>query len=277
MEDNLYQENQNQPFNQPNSGQQEEMENGPRRMSFFVLVLKVLSGFAGGTAGSIVLLLIFLLASSILQPVLSPAEATAGEISPLFIVILMAMVFATSVVSSIVAPLLLSYTERERYPRLASSLYQIFIINLVIFIFISPVYLTTSSSRLELTAYAAGLQIVMSAIASSLILEVLNDYKYALLGVYSTILGVLIATAINLFIFQFLNSPTILMFVALPIIWGAIGFFQSAFAMFYYWYYTTWGIDFLATANQIGQDYGIEEEQEEVLPEDRSGGDFLRG
>ena len=260
---------------------QQEPEFGPRRMSFFSLVLKTFAGLAGGIAGTLVLLIIFLLTSSILQPVLSPAEAQAQEVSPLFIFVLMAMIFATSVVSSLVAPLLISYTERDRYTRITTALSQIFIINIVIFAFIAPIYLTTSTTRLELTAYAAGLQVILSATAGALIMELIHDYRYSLISVYTTILSVLVATAITFFIYTGLGtaSTTILLFVALPIIWTMIGFFQGAMAMFYYWLYTNYGVDFLATSISYGADYGIpdqSEEEEQPQKEDTEGGNFLK-
>lgn len=261
---------------------QSDVPYGPRRMSFFTLVMKTFAGLAGGIAGALVLLIIFLLASSILQPVLSPAEAAAGETSPLFIFVLMAMVFATSVVSSLVSPLLLAYTERERYTRVSTALAQIFIINLVIFAFVAPIYLTASSTRLELSAYAAGLQIILGALSSTLIMELIHDYRYSMLAVYTTVLAVLVATAVNFFIYAGTGSSgagtTILLFISLPITWTMMGFFQGAITMFYYWLYQNYGIDFLATSTSYGQDYGIPDETEEEQPqrEDTEGGNFLK-
>lgn len=255
---------------------------GPRQVSLFVLFAKTFLGFCGGIFGSIVLLLIFLASSSILQPVLSPAEATTEQISPIFIVILMAMIFVTSLVSSMLSPLLLSYTERYRYPRIITAIYQIFIINLVIFLFVAPIYLTTSTTSLEFTAYAAGIQIVLVATSSALIMEILNDQRYPLLGVYTTVIGMLVATATNLFIFQLFKSTTILLFTAVPIIWASIGFFQATLAMVYNWYYLNWGNDFLAVSASYGNEYaGVaeevqEEEEAEKVPDDRDGGDFLK-
>lgn len=259
-----------------------EVEFGPRKMSFFTLVLKTFAGLSGGIAGALILLIIFLLTSSILQPVLAPAEAAAQEISPLFIFILMAMIFATSLAANLIGPLLLSYTERERYNRVATALSQIFIINVVIFAFVAPIYLTTSTARLELTAYAAGLQIILSATASALIIELIHDYRYILLTVYSTILSVLVAVAINFFIYTGFGriGATMLLFISLPLIWSLIGFFQGAFAMFYYWLYSNYGTDFLATTTSYGADYGIpdesEEDDSEPEREDTEGGSFLK-
>lgn len=261
-----------------------EPEYGPRKMSFFTLVLKTFAGLAGGVAGTLILLMIFLGASSILQPVLSPAEEAAQEVSPLFVFVLMAMIFATCVVSSLIAPLLMSYTERERYTRVTTAMSQIFVMNIVIFAFVAPIYLTTSTTRLELTAYAAGLQIILSATAGALIMELIHDYRYSLISVYTTILGVLVATAMSFFLYTGLgtSSTTLLLFAVLPLIWGSIGFFQGAIAMFYYWLYQNYGTDFLATTMSYGTDYGApesgeeEEEEEEIEKEDTEGGNFLR-
>ncbi len=266
-----------------NSGNYPNDDYGPRPLSLFTLFAKTFLGFAGGIIGSLVLLLIFLVASSILQPVLNPASTSTETINPIFIVILMAMIFATTLITSIITPWLLSYTEKLRYPRLNTAIYQIFIINLIIFAFTAPIYLTTSTTSIEFTAYAAGLQVILVSTASALILEILNDQKYPLLGVYTSIIGILIATAVNLFIFKLFKSPTVLLFASLPIIWGSIGFFQASLAMVYHWYYINWGNDFLASNASFGIDYAgtqrevyQEELEQQQETEDKIGSDFFK-
>jgi hypothetical protein len=271
------------PAPEQQAGQQPEQEGyGPRQLSLFTLFAKTFLGLCGGAFGSLILLIIFLAAASILQPVLSPADATTDQVNPIFIVILMAMIFLTSLLSSMLAPWLLSYTEKLRYPRMVTAVYQIFILNLIIFAFTAPIYLSTSTSSLEFTAYAAGLQILMVCLSSALIMEILNDDKYPLLGVYTSVIGVLVATAVNLFLFQLFQNATVLLFAALPITWASIGFFQATLAMIYYWYYINWGNDFLASATSYGNEYAEvseEEQQEEIekaLPEDSDGQDFFK-
>lgn len=251
---------------------------GPRKVNFLALILKVFAGFAGGLAGTLILLMIFLFSSSILQPVLQPVEEAANEISPLFIFVLMAMIFATSMIASIISSLLIAYTERNRYNRITTALSQIFILNIVIFVFLLPIYLTTSTARLELTAYTAGLQVILSATASALVLELIHDTRYVLLAVYSTVLSVLVASAASMILYATFGA-VILLFAALPIIWTLIGFFQGALSMFYFWLYENYGIDFLATATSYGADYGIpdqSEEDEQPKQEDTEGGNFLK-
>ena len=261
-----------------------EIAFGPRRLNFLTLVLKTFAGLAGGIAGTGIMLLIFLGTSSILQPILGPlagAEAAAGEASPLFIVVLMSMVFATSIVSSMVSTLLIAYTERDRYTKIATAMSQVFIINMVIFAFVLPIYLTTSVARLELTAFAAFIQVILSTTASALILELIHDHRYALLAVYTTILAILVATGVNYFLYYITGTATIMFFAALPIYWATIGFSQSALTMIYYWIYETWGSDFLASSTTFGADYGVpdtseEEEEEEMQKPDSEGANFFK-
>jgi len=257
---------------------------GPRKLTFLTLVLKSFAGFAGGIAGTLVLLLIFLGTSSILQPVVggtTAGEAATGEVSPLFMVVLMAMVFATCLVSSMLSTLLLAYTERDRYNRIATTMSQVFIINIVIFAFVLPIYLTTSTARIELTVFAAVLQVILSSASSALILELIHDQKYALLAVYTTVLGIMVSMGINFLLYFTSGNATIVMFAALPIIWSLIGFSQAALTIFYNWLYETWGNDFLASTATFGSDYGVpdtsEEEEEAAMQKpDVEGSDFLK-
>ena len=259
---------------------------GPRKMTFLTLVLKTFAGFAGGIAGTLVLLLIFLPASAILQPIVGAAVAAdtaASEPSPLFMVVLMSMIFATCIVSSMLSTLLLAYTERDRYTRIATTMSQVFFVNIVIFAFVLPIYLTTSTTRLELTVFAAVMQVILSSMASALILELIHDRRYSLLAVYTTILGVLVSMGINFFIYFATGTATAMMFAALPIIWATIGFSQAALTMFYFWMFETWGSDFLANTTSFGADYGVPDTSEEEEEEERQsqkpdveGGNFLK-
>jgi hypothetical protein len=263
-------------------GEGEDGTIGPRKLTFLSLVLKTFAGFIGGLIGTGVLVVIFLVASSILQPVLggiAEAEVSAGEVSPIFMAVLLLMVFSTLMVSSLLATLFLCFTERERYTKIATTLTQVFVVNFVIFLFVLPIYLTTSATSLMMTVYAAIIQGILSATASALILELIHDAKYSLVAVYTTLLAVLVAIGVNFFIYMILGNATIIMFTALPILWGLIGFSQAALGMFYYWLYTTYGVDFLASTTTFGADYGVteeeEEEEEEPEREDVEGGDFF--
>jgi len=253
-----------------------EKEIGPPRISFPTFIFKIISGVAGGAVGTLILLLIFVLASSLISPVIESISVDQA-ISPIFVFILIVMVFISSTIGNILSALLLSFTEKEKYTRRASAIYQIFIISLIIFILMVPVYLITASIDTNLTAYAVGLHIIISAQVSALILEIISDNRYALVGVYGVTFGVLLSAAVMLGIARLIISPTILLFVALPVVWGSIAFFLSISTILYGWIARLYDKDFLATDTVYGRDYGEEEEEEEKPEhEDQAGADFLR-
>jgi MFS family permease len=250
------------------------------RFTFLALITRTIAAFSGGVAGTLALLFIYLLSSSILVPVFSNVEETV-QINPLFVFVLMGMIFASTLVANLLSPLFISFTQKDKYKRTTTSLFQIFIMNIVIFVILSPVYLFSSGVGAEFMSYAAGLQIAFSVLASAMIFEIISNYRYAILGVYSTIFAILSGIAFNIMIYQVTGTATILLFVALPVLWGGAGFVHGLVIMIYQWVVATWGTDFLSTAQEYSKDYGItEEEVPQVVdlpaPKDEEGVDFLR-
>jgi hypothetical protein len=268
--------------------EQMEEQKQMTQFTFLNLITRTLTGLGGGILGTAVLLVIYILTVSIVAPVLAPAGGEdTGMLSPLFIFILMGMIFASTLAANLIAPLLISFTARDKYQRITTSLFQIFIVNIVVFLILIPIYLFATSLGLEFIGYAAGLQIVFSVLASALIFEIIANYKYALLGVYSTIFAVLIAIAFNITLFQATGNATILLFFALPLLWGGVGFTFGLVGLIYQWIVNTWGTDYLATFQEYSKDYGVTEaeeiaEEEKRMEEeppavDTEGVDFLRG
>ncbi|MBU1445639.1 hypothetical protein KKD70_00030 [Patescibacteria group bacterium] len=249
------------------------------KFSFLSLITRSIAGFGGGIAGTLVLLIIWMLSNSVLAPVMAPADEIV-ELDPLFIFVLMGMIFISTLVSNMVGPLLISFTQKERYQRTATALFQIFIINIIIFLITIPVYLFSSGFGIQFLSYAAGLQISFSILASALVFEIVSNFKYALVGVYGTIVAILSGIAINIMFYQATGSATVLLFVALPLLWGGVGFTSGIVTMLYNWMVSVWGNDFLATSQSFSKDYGIAEEPIEVevdeKVEDTEGIDFLR-
>ncbi|MFC1599397.1 hypothetical protein ACFL3T_00025 [Patescibacteria group bacterium] len=269
-----------------------EQENQPPQFTFLSLITRTFAGLGGGILGSVVLLVIYILSVSIVAPVLNPMEtgsATGGEfaeISPLFIFILMGMIFASTLAANLIAPFLISLTQGEKYKRVTTSLFQIFIVNIVVFVILSPIYLFSQGLGFEYMSYAAGLQIAFSVLASALVFEIIANMKYALLGVYSTIFAVLLGIALNIMVYTVAGNATILLFIALPVLWGGVGFMFGIVGLIYQWIVKTWGTDYLSTFQDYTKDYGIteavQEAQEEAAeaaepaPVDTEGVDFLR-
>lgn len=230
---------------------------GPTKMTSLGFIAQIIAGIGGGVAGTLILFGVLFLASSYFAPVF-----TGGEAPSFLVFIFMIMVFGASLTSNIFGSLFISLVYPARYRKRTSSLYQIFILNLIIFFVALPVYLVISRIGLEFLAYVAALQAILSAQASLLILEIVSDRKYALLGVYSGVFSIFVSILLWLLIHRiFPDNLIFLMLTALPIIWGSIGFFSALFNLVYYSIYSLYGVDFLASDISYGRDVPFEKEE----------------
>lgn len=253
--------------------EQKEFKASLPESTFLTLVLKTFAGFGAGLAGTLILLAIFLLGASILQPAFT--GGVEGEIHPLFIFVFMAMVFLTSLGSNIVGPVLFSFVQQNKYSRPTTAIYQIFIVNIVILAMMAPIYLLVFSLGLDLTAFLAGIHVMVAALASMMALEIIGNLRYALLGVYGMVFSILFATGIIFAFYQFTDrNLVILLFVTLPVLWTFIGFIGTIVEMLYSWLYRLYGSDFLASTTSFGREYGELEEEPEEKP-DVTGAEFL--
>lgn len=252
-----------------------ESEIGPSRISFPIFILKILAGGAGGIIGSLILLVIFLLSGTI---------ATQGEelnlefISPIFIFLILIMIFLSSTVGNIISSLLLSFTEKEKYKRRSTAIYQIFIVNIIIFLLMTPIYFLAAAINIQIIAYAIAIHVIITAQVSALILEIISNNKYALVGVYGVSFSVIGSAAILFGMANIITSPQILLFFTLPIVWATVAAGLSFVTIIYGALARTYDKDFLATETEYGNDYGetdmVSADEGPVINED--GADFLR-
>lgn len=253
-------------------------ELGPPRISFATFLLKVLAGAAGGIGGALILGVIFFLASSIFEP-LTEGFSDEAAVSPIFVFLLMIMIFISTTIGNIVSTWLLALTEKDKYKRISSAIYQVFIISVIIFILMVPVYFITSATNIGIMAYAIAMHIIIAAQVSVLILEIVSNYRYSLLGVYGVTFSILVSATILFAMAGIVRSPQLLLFIALPIVWGSIAVVHSIVTVLYGWVVRIYDKDFLSTQTVYGQDYGKEVEDEEPQApkaKDEAGGDFLR-
>lgn len=203
-------------------------------------LLRLVAGLAGGIIGTLVLLLIFVLTSSFLAPLTAPGTES---VSAAFVLILMLMIFIASTGGNILSNLFMALTERSKYTRIGSAVYRIFIISLIVFFLMIPIYLITSSMGIEITAYAVALHIIISAQVSALILEIVSNPKNALVGVYGITAGILVAAIVLFGLAKIVASTTILLFAALPVVWGSIAFVYGIVKILHGWFAGVYSAD----------------------------------
>lgn len=259
---------------------------GPRPMVLSTLLLRALGGLGGGLLGTGLFVVIAFLGAGILGSAFG-ANTDGGTIHPLFVFVFLAMIFLGSCAANVLGPLFAGLADREKYTHLSSSLAQIFIANVVILVVVAPVYMIVSTFNPEFLTGVAALQILVSAFASALILEIVAQYRYALLGVYSTAFAVLASSGVYFLFYGFSSgNPLILLFIALPVIWLSITLFGGVLEWVYGLVYKLYGMDFLSSVMKYGRDVRWTTEAEDEATEEQhdveltgrkeGGADFLK-
>jgi hypothetical protein len=242
----------------------EEQDIGPRKIGNAKLIFKTIVGIIGGLSGTMVVFIVYMLASSFLIP----TDPTAG-ITIIQLYIILVMVFLATLIGNLVSVILFYLIDRDKYQKLTTLITQGFIFNLLIFIFSVPLYLIIRGSSMDTLVYIIGVHFLLSAFITSIMMEILSSSSYVLVGLYGNTFGILAALVINLILFQFNkdNNAAFFLFLTMPIIWGSLGFCQSIIEMLYRWFYDVYGLDFLNKEAQY------EEEEKETSADESDEGE----
>ncbi len=234
--------------------------------------LKFALGLGSGGVGTIVLGIVLLLTWSVVGEVLLPTTYQTvnefGEVlthreetHPLFLSVVILAVFLATLVANLFH-CMISSTVESKYFRKSTNLTQAFLGNLCILFLFIPIYIISSgvygAPGVALTALAHA---IIASMFTFLALEILSTRRYLLVSLYGFITGLaLFFIVMNMIGF---GNPTIVTFLALPLLLGNIGAGSGISQMFYYWLQETYHNDFLDSEKRFGGDYGEKEEIEE--------------
>ena len=183
--------------------------------------LRFLGGIIGGVSGTIIMLMIYFLSFAAL-----PAqEESAASITKF---ILIAMVLLSTITTNMVSSQIITISDRDKYQDSRATLINIFVLNLVLFIFTIPLYIFIDGENLQ---FIAAFHLLISAQMSALIMEVFAGYQYPLVGAYGVAFGGITAFSIVSLILASSAGTgsgisTIILFFAMPLVWGLLELFQ---------------------------------------------------
>lgn len=230
------------------------MQQTPEKPSIKAFFLRIAAGLAAGITGSLLLLVIYLLTATYIQPLINPATVGIGEeSSPMFVFVFMVIVFIAILTTNIVGSFLMGMAVRERYTNLSEAITKILFMNLLIFVLMIPLYLIAANINVEFLIYAVALQIFLSAQASILCLEVVSNGKYAIIGIYSTIIAILLSAGILFLINKSTLNPTAFFFAIFPTVWVFMGLSHGLLALLYGMVASASGKDFMAIERESEQ------------------------
>lgn len=189
---------------------------------------RILGGIVGGISGTIIMLMIYFLSLAALP---SQEEGAAGITQ----FVLITMVLLSTITTNMVSSQIIALSDREKYQESRATLINIFALNLLLFVFSTPLYIFTSGENVQ---FIAAFHLLISAQMSALIMEVFAGHQYPLVGAYGVAFGGMTAFSIVALILASANGEasgmsTIILFVAMPLVWGLLELFQCLVEIIY--------------------------------------------
>ncbi len=229
----------------------------PREVKFQLLFFKSLAGLGVGAIGMIILVIFVLIGLG--------SVGTFEGVSPFLIFSAIVMGFIVSLVTNFLGAFIFGMFDREKYPEIRGVLRHIILLNIIIFVFLLPVYLSViiGTGDPRIVFLVAAVQLIVSSFASMLTLDLSNSTssRENFIAVYGIVFAVLLTTVLMMGAYwfgQFNSSAADLakggnggkgvnyvLFAVLPTMWFLFGFFTGAVEMIYRWIYKTWGLDSL--------------------------------
>lgn len=205
---------------------------GPRTLTPLTFAFRIAAAFAGGVGGTLSFFIAFFLAGTLIPP---------NKENPLSLFIVLSMAFIGTLVTNILSTIFLSYADPEKFKKHALIGLQVFIANIVLFVFSVPLYLIAAQVNMNL-ALPASVHLLISTQISALILEIFSASRHILVRIYGIALGSLIAFGIVLLFFA-IKQESIVIFIIMPLFWTVIELCGGIIELIYNIFYRTYGID----------------------------------
>jgi hypothetical protein len=154
-------------------------------------------------------------------------------------------------------------TSNEKYKKNVVISWQLAFFAFILYVFITPVYIYAGLIDYDYIMYVFLAHTLLVIFWTSLILELLNNYRHILIWLYWSFIWLFVSLTITTVIFTSLETGTarlISLVLLLAIINFTITFFKQLFELAYYHYYKYTNLD------QLGDIfYQIEMEENEKL------------
>lgn len=192
------------------------------------------------------------------------------DTSSIFPLILSLITFVWTSLTVFLTYILLWMINPERYKRNLIIFWQISFFWILTYIFFTPLYIYFGIQSYQNIIYIFIVHTLIVTFWTSLILEIMNNYRHILIWVYWSFIWLFLASWLSLFVFNSFPEWTAKLFsliVLLPLINFAITFFKELFEITYYKYYIATNQDQLW---DIFYQIEMEEKEELRLEEEKN-------
>ena len=241
----------------------------PKKISLSDIGLNSLWWMISWFIGSIIILIIVFATSSFIS---IPGQFEQSQLSWatnwIFPFVLSLITFIATLITLIITSIFLNMTSPERYKKNTATYAQLGFFGILTYILITPVYIYTGLMSFDNIMIIFMIHCTTLAFWSSLILELLNNYRYILTWFYWSFIGLFFTTIFTILLFWAFESgyaKLLSMLIMLPLINTSLIFFKGLFEFLYYHYNRITNLDGLWDIF-----YQIEQEEKQLLREEES-------
>ncbi len=244
------------------------MSFGPKEIHIKDIALNALGAMIAWFIWSILILIIVFATSSIVSipGTFNQARLDGWSSNPMFPFILSFITFIATTVSLFLSAILLHMTDGERYKKNRVIYGQLAFFGVLTYLLITPIYIYTGLLNYDNIMIVFILHSIILTFWSSLLLEILNNYRYVLTGFYGSFIALFFTSIFVIMLFSSMESgyaKLLSLLIMLPLINFCLSFFKWIFELAYYHYYKITNLDGLWDIF-----YQIQQEEEEELREE---------
>ncbi len=210
-----------------------------RKIDFQDILVSSLWALIAGFLWSLLILVITFFSSGTLNisGTFKDAALWVSETGSIFPLILSLITLVGTSIAMFLTYLLLNLTSPERYKRSVVIFSQIAFFWVLSYIFFTPMYISLWMIEYEYIMYIFIVHTLIVSFGTSVILEIMNNYRHILIWIYGSFIGLFLASILSIIIFSSFESGTaklISLVVILPVANFAITFFKQIFEIVYY-------------------------------------------
>jgi len=225
------------------------MSLGPQKITFPEVWINVLGSLIAWMAGWITILVIMFIFGDIINVDSNLINRWLGQAgSPLFPILLSIVTLIGTSLSVFLTTKILAATSAGKYKNNSVTYGQIWFFIVFLYLLITPIYIWTGLMDYTNIMIVFLVHVLLLKFWMSVILDIMNNYRYSMIGLYGSFLGLIISAVITIWVFSSFSlghAKLIMLVLLLPIINVTMMACKQLFAMAYYSYYTYSGIDSL--------------------------------
>lgn len=240
------------------------MSNGPRNVNISDVLINTAGACIAGFIGSVIILLIVFISSSFLNipGTFESARLAGGTTNPMFPFILSFITAIAMIITTLLAAKLLTMTDGDKYQSRAEIYWQIGFFHIIIYLCFAPIYIYTGLQSYDTIMVIFIAHVLLSSFGCFLLLELMNSYRYVLIGLYGNFIALCISSSLMFLMFYSLSTGRAKLYILLliiPLTITLMTFLRGIFELLYSAYFRMTNTDGLGDIF-----YRIEQEEKEA-------------